>query len=88
MKALMSNQSTARILAAQMKHRVPNAKALFDMGLQQIAIALAADAPPSFDNTEHWRRAPFGAKGRGVKANKRAAMKRRAVRRARKLGHA
>lgn len=41
-----------------------------------------------FIYAENWRFTPFGASRRTVAQDRRAAKKRRAVRRARKLGHA
>jgi len=67
---------------------IPNANALHQRGLFEAAVTLAANSPPPMKNVEHWRLAPFGKRGRGVKANQRKAAKRRAVVRARKLGHA
>jgi hypothetical protein len=88
-RRLSPNQRGFKTMLGAIAARLPAAHMLRHLGMGDEAIVkLALDAGVPLQSHDHWRRAPFGSKGRGVKANARLAAKRRAVKRARKMGHA
>ena len=86
MKRVKPNQRAHKTMLSAVAALVPS---IFkSLGLSNEALAtLAHDAHIHVRPTEHWRSAPFGT-GRSHKGNARRAAKRKAVVRARKMGHA
>lgn len=88
-RRLSPNQCGFKTMLGAIAARLPGAHILKAIGLGDAAIAqLAIDAGVPMQSYDHWRRAPFGSSKRTVGGERRRAKKARAVKRARKLGHA